>query len=219
MDSSVRPGQPEKAGESRNANAARIGPVRRAWIVGGALDRWWGIMLALQQWGIEVKPVGSDADLTALAAQAGGDGGVIVVDLLDNIDRGIAAITVLSILVLAGPHNCGACRAVGGAGATPAQSRGVSAGPSPARSCKDAGRARRGVSSRRTVACAVARAGRRSSSSTTTPTTAARCRPCCRARVLRFAARHRLRGVGYGGFRETGPDCIGHHDGEHVGRL
>ena len=93
MDSSVRPGQPKKEGESRNANAARIGPVRRAWIVGGALDRWWGIMLALQQWGIEVKPLGSDADLTALAVQAGGDGGVIVVDLLDNIDRGIAAIT------------------------------------------------------------------------------------------------------------------------------
>jgi CheY-like chemotaxis protein len=93
MDSSVRPGQPEKEGESRNANAARIGPVRRAWIVGGALDRWWEIMLALQQWGIEVKPLGSDADLTALAVQAGGDGGVIVVDLLDNIDRGIAAIT------------------------------------------------------------------------------------------------------------------------------
>jgi CheY-like chemotaxis protein len=111
MDSSVRPGQPKKAGESRNANAARIGSVRRAWIVGGALDRWWGIMLALQQWGIEAKPLGSDADLTALAAQAGGDGGVIVVDLLDNIDRGIAAITaclspslpVTIIAVLAAP--------------------------------------------------------------------------------------------------------------------
>ncbi|MGD0949016.1 MAG: response regulator [Candidatus Binatia bacterium] len=68
-------------------------------------------MLALQQWGIEAKPLGSDADLTALAAQAGGDGGVIVVDLLDNIDRGIAAITaclspslpVTIIAVLAAP--------------------------------------------------------------------------------------------------------------------
>jgi len=105
MDSSVRPGQPEKKGESRNGNAAR-----RAWIVGGALDRWWEIMRALQQWGIEAKPLGSDADLTALAAQAGRDGGVIVVDLLDNIDRGIAAITaclssssVTIIAVLAAP--------------------------------------------------------------------------------------------------------------------
>jgi CheY-like chemotaxis protein len=110
MGSSVRPGQPEKEGESRNASAARIGAVRRAWIVGGALDQWWEIMLALQQWGIEVKPLGSDADLTGLAVQAGRDGGVIVVDLLDNIDRGIAAITshlssssVPIIAVLAAP--------------------------------------------------------------------------------------------------------------------
>jgi CheY-like chemotaxis protein len=105
MGSSVRPGQPEKEDESRNANAAR-----RAWIVGGALDQWWEIMLALRQWGIEAKPLGSDADLTELAVQAGRDGGVIVVDLLDNIDRGIAAITsylssssVPIIAVLAAP--------------------------------------------------------------------------------------------------------------------
>jgi CheY-like chemotaxis protein len=67
-------------------------------------------MLALRQWGIEAKPLGSDADLTELALQAGRDGGVIVVDLLDNVDRGIAAITsylssssVPIIAVLAAP--------------------------------------------------------------------------------------------------------------------
>jgi CheY-like chemotaxis protein len=110
MASSARPGQPEKGGGSGNPNAARTGPVRRAWIVGGALDQWWEIMLALRQWGIEVKPLASDADLTELALQAGRDGGVIVVDLLDNIERGIAAITsylssssVPIIAVLASP--------------------------------------------------------------------------------------------------------------------
>jgi CheY-like chemotaxis protein len=105
MGSSVRPGQAEKKGESHSANAAR-----RAWIVGGALDQWWEIMLALRQWRIEAKPLASDADLTELAQQAARDGGVIVVDLLNNVDRGIAAITsylssssVPIIAVLAAP--------------------------------------------------------------------------------------------------------------------
>jgi CheY-like chemotaxis protein len=61
--------------------------------VGGAFDDWWELALTLRQWGIEVKPVGADADLAALVAQAGRDGGVIVVDLLDSVERGIGAIT------------------------------------------------------------------------------------------------------------------------------
>jgi len=68
-------------------------PMKRAWVVGGTFDRWWELALALRQWGIEVKPVGTDPDLTALSAQADCDRGVIVIDLLDNFERGIGTIT------------------------------------------------------------------------------------------------------------------------------
>jgi CheY-like chemotaxis protein len=69
-----------------------LAPTKCAWILGGALDAWSEIALALRQWGIEVKPLDPGADLHIIAEQAGQEGGVIVIDLLDNVDRGIAAI-------------------------------------------------------------------------------------------------------------------------------
>ncbi len=93
MESSVRPELSAKEEERRQADASCAAPAKRAWVLGGSLDRWWEIALALQQWGIQVKPLGSETDLTELAAQAGRDGGVIVIDLLDNVERGIATIT------------------------------------------------------------------------------------------------------------------------------
>jgi len=67
--------------------------MKRAWVVGGTLDSWWELALALRQWGIEVKPVGADTDLSALLAQADNERGVVVVDLLDNFERGLGIIS------------------------------------------------------------------------------------------------------------------------------
>jgi CheY-like chemotaxis protein len=66
---------------------------KRAWVVGGALEAWWGIALALREQGIDIKPVGADADLAALAIEVERAVGVIVVDLKDNIERGIGAVS------------------------------------------------------------------------------------------------------------------------------
>jgi CheY-like chemotaxis protein len=76
---------------------------KRAWILGGAFDTWWEIALALRQWGIEAKPVGPDADISALAEQAELEGGVFVVDLLEKPDRGIGIIKSCQSISLAVP--------------------------------------------------------------------------------------------------------------------
>ncbi|MBN2360746.1 MAG: response regulator [Deltaproteobacteria bacterium] len=62
--------------------------------MGGALDRWWELALALRAWEFDVKPVGSDADLGAVASRVDHDDGVMLVDLLDSVERGVAAIAV-----------------------------------------------------------------------------------------------------------------------------
>lgn len=91
MDSNMRCGM-SGCGLS-TGNAAQPAPAKRVWVVGGAFDSWWDLALTLRQSGIEVKPVGADVNLTALAAQADRERGVIVVDLLENVERGIGAIT------------------------------------------------------------------------------------------------------------------------------
>jgi DNA-binding response OmpR family regulator len=90
MDSGMRCGV---SGCGVSTGSAQPAPVKRVWVVGGAFDSWWELALTLRQSGIEVKPAGTDVDLTALSEQADRDRGVIVVDLLESVERGIRAIT------------------------------------------------------------------------------------------------------------------------------
>jgi CheY-like chemotaxis protein len=63
-----------------------------AWILGGALDAWSDIAHALRQWGIEAQTLDPGVDLRTIAEQAEHQGGVIVIDLMDQVERGIGAI-------------------------------------------------------------------------------------------------------------------------------
>jgi two-component system, OmpR family, alkaline phosphatase synthesis response regulator PhoP len=60
-----------------------------AWIIGGAFDPWWAIALDLHQYGIEAKLLGFNSDLREIVTQAELEGGVVVVDLMKDIERGL----------------------------------------------------------------------------------------------------------------------------------
>lgn len=77
--------------DSGARNKKKTGLTRKkcAWIIGGTFDSWCGVALDLGQWGIEAKLLGNNADLRELASQAERDGGVIVIDLAKDIERGI----------------------------------------------------------------------------------------------------------------------------------
>jgi CheY-like chemotaxis protein len=65
-------------------------PKKCAWILGGAFDPWWGIALDLYQYGIEARLLGLNSDLREIVTQAEIEGGVVVIDLMKDIDRGLA---------------------------------------------------------------------------------------------------------------------------------
>jgi CheY-like chemotaxis protein len=69
---------------------SKSGPTPRkyAWILGGAMDPWWAIALDLQQYGIEVRLLGSNSDLREVVEQAELGAGVIVIDLTKDVERG-----------------------------------------------------------------------------------------------------------------------------------
>ena len=63
---------------------------KKAWIIGGTFDPWWGIALDLHQCGIEAKLIGFHSDLREIVGQAELEGGVVVIDLMKDVDRGLA---------------------------------------------------------------------------------------------------------------------------------
>jgi CheY-like chemotaxis protein len=67
------------------------GPARKksAWILGGAFDPWWTIALDLLQYGIEARLLGLNTDLREIVTEAEREGGVIVIDLIKDVDRGL----------------------------------------------------------------------------------------------------------------------------------
>jgi CheY-like chemotaxis protein len=71
---------------------AKSGPAEKkcAWIVGGAFDPWWGIALDLYQLGIEARLLGFNTDLREIVTQAERAGGVIVIDMMKDVERGLA---------------------------------------------------------------------------------------------------------------------------------
>lgn len=69
--------------------------VRRAWVVGGALEDWWDLGLALRQHAIDIIPATAEGDLSAVARQALGARGAVVVSVGADGERGEALLTRL----------------------------------------------------------------------------------------------------------------------------
>jgi CheY-like chemotaxis protein len=67
----------------------------RTYVVGGALDSWFTLAGALQQAGIDIKPVGADSDLAELARRAEAEGAVVVLDLAADPEQGLARVLAL----------------------------------------------------------------------------------------------------------------------------
>lgn len=65
-------------------------PKKCVWIVGGAFDPWWGVALDLLQCGIEARLLGFNADIRETVTQAEREGGAIVIDMVKDVDRGLA---------------------------------------------------------------------------------------------------------------------------------
>ena len=63
---------------------------RCAWILGGAFDPWWAIALDLAQYGIEAKLLPFNSDLREVVTQAELEGGVVIIDMMRDLDRGLA---------------------------------------------------------------------------------------------------------------------------------
>ena len=84
-----------QSGQSKGSGSqgSSAGAVKRAWVVGGALESWWSLGWALHQMGIELRPVAPDADLAQLAHEAEQQGGVVVVDLGAGEERAVATLT------------------------------------------------------------------------------------------------------------------------------
>jgi CheY-like chemotaxis protein len=61
-----------------------------AWILGGSFDPWWSIALDLAQYGIEAKLLPFNADLREIVNQAELDGGVVIIDMMRDLNRGLA---------------------------------------------------------------------------------------------------------------------------------
>jgi CheY-like chemotaxis protein len=61
-----------------------------AWILGGAFDPWWAIALDVAQYGIEAKLLPFNADLREVVTQAELKGGIIIIDMTKDLDRGLA---------------------------------------------------------------------------------------------------------------------------------
>jgi CheY-like chemotaxis protein len=74
--------------EARGKSGAA--PRKAAWILGGTFDPWWAIALDLYQYGIEARLLGFNSELKGIVAQAELEGGVIVIDLTRDLDRGLA---------------------------------------------------------------------------------------------------------------------------------
>jgi CheY-like chemotaxis protein len=70
-------------------------PLRRAWIVGGALEDWWDLGWTLKRAGIEISPAAVDADLAALGRAAVSARGAVVVVVASDEERGTALLTRL----------------------------------------------------------------------------------------------------------------------------
>lgn len=60
-----------------------------AWIIGGNFDPWWVIALDLHQHGIEAKLEDFTSDLREIVLHAELTGGVVVIDLTKDLDRGL----------------------------------------------------------------------------------------------------------------------------------
>ncbi len=77
------------------SETSKSGPKQKkcAWILGGAFDPWWGVALDLYQCGIEAKILGFNTDLRQIVEQAEKEEGVIVIDLIKDVDRGLAVMT------------------------------------------------------------------------------------------------------------------------------
>jgi CheY-like chemotaxis protein len=78
--------------QKNNGAFGKSGPAqhKRAWIIGGTFDPWWTIALDLHQYGIEAKLLSFNSDLREIVTQAEVDGGVIVIDMTKDLDRGVA---------------------------------------------------------------------------------------------------------------------------------
>lgn len=63
---------------------------RCAWILGGAFDPWWAIALDLYQYGIEAKLLPFNSDLREIVTQAELEGGAIIIDMMRDLDKGLA---------------------------------------------------------------------------------------------------------------------------------
>jgi CheY-like chemotaxis protein len=85
MDSGLSRPKSNKTKESSG-----IARKKCAWIIGGTLDPWWAISLDLHQCGIETRLLGFNADLREVVKQADAEGGVVVIDMLKDVDRGLA---------------------------------------------------------------------------------------------------------------------------------
>ncbi len=70
-------------------NKSRPAPPKCAWILGGTFDPWWGIALDLHQFGIEARLLDFNSDLRKIMAQAELRGGVVVIDLTKDVERGL----------------------------------------------------------------------------------------------------------------------------------
>jgi CheY-like chemotaxis protein len=78
----------QKNGETGEKSAST--QKRCAWILGGAFDPWWTIALDLAQYGIEAKLLPFNADLREIVTQAELDGGVVIIDMMRDLNRGLA---------------------------------------------------------------------------------------------------------------------------------
>ncbi len=59
-------------------------------VIGGAFDPWWAIALDLSHYGIEAKLLNLNSDLREIVTQAELDGGVVIIDMIKDLDRGLA---------------------------------------------------------------------------------------------------------------------------------
>lgn len=70
-------------------------PSLRTYVVGGTLESWFSIAGALQQAGVDLRPVSGDADLAELARRAQAESALLVLDLGSDPTQGLARVRAL----------------------------------------------------------------------------------------------------------------------------
>jgi twitching motility two-component system response regulator PilH len=79
--------------QDKGSNASSGSNLKRAWVVGGALESWWSLGWALHQLGTELRPVAPDADLAQLSLEAERQQGVVVIDFAGGEERALATLS------------------------------------------------------------------------------------------------------------------------------